>query len=169
MAFINPNTISNISREEFEELKERVNKIDSELSNITKFKSSENLNHIIDEETISSSNKLSDSNSIYQVREDINISDAKLNGIPRIEYFNFTKKEKLDGVISVIEENSDSNVINLSDILSNEKENKLFTYRIENIPTIVKTSSGHRTTLMSENKISNLKDSYYGDVKKIAA
>lgn len=169
MAFINPNTISNISREEFEELKERVNKIDSELNNIIKFKPSENLNSNIDESTISSSNKLSEDNSIYQVRKDINISSAKLNGIPRIEYFNFTKKENLNEVIGVIEDNSNSNIIDLSDILNDKKENKAFTYKTENIPVVVKTSSGHRTTLMSENKISSLKNDYYGDSKKIAA
>lgn len=164
MAFINPNTISNISREEFEELKERVNEIDSKLNNIVNPNGNSNYN--LEETIINSSNEFSESNNVYEVREDINIRGARLNGIPRIEYFNFTKKEKVN---EKVEENSNSDVINLSDILNDDKEKKAFTYKIENIPVVAKTSSGHRTTLMSENKISSLKNSYYGDAKKIAA
>lgn len=162
MAFINPNTISNISREEFEELKERVNEIDLKLNNIVK----PNVNHNIEETIINSSNEFNEYKDVYEIREDINIYGAKLNGIPRIEYFNFTKSKKAS---DAIEQNSDSNIINLSDILSNENSNKVFSYKTENIPVTAKTSSGHRTALINESKLTSLKNAYYGDIKKIAA
>lgn len=162
MAFINPNTISNVSREEFEKLKSRVDEIDSKLNNIDK---EEDFNNNLEETIINSSNEFTMDGSVYKVREDITINSATLNGIPRIEYFNFAKKEEVNK-----ETLENSNVINLSDILNNKNDNnKSFTYKTENIPVNVKTSSGHRTTLMSENKISSLKNNYYGNVKKIAA
>lgn len=169
MAFINPNILPvGISREEFEELKNRVDLIDSKLNNITIL--NENPSNNLEETIINSSSRFNENNKVYEVRNDINVRNAKLSGIPRIEYFNFNKKEELNEVRNAEEEAIvDSDVINLSDILNNEKENTTYTYKIDNIPVVAKTSSGHRTTLMSENKISNLKKGYYGDAKKIAA
>lgn len=169
MAFVNPNILqSGISRKEFEELKNRVDLIDSKLDKITS--SSENINDNLEETIINSSGELNKNSSVYEVRNDITVHNAKLNGIPRIEYFSFNKKEKTDEVVSASEEaNIDLGVINLSDVLNNEKENKTYTYKTENVPVTARTLSGHRTTLMSENKLSNLKNRYYGDAKKIAA
>lgn len=160
MAFINPSVISNISREEFEELKQRVDKIDSELHNSNV---SINPSNVIDnsmnqtvEETIMNSSQ--EFNMDEYTIKDINIQNAVLSGIPRIEFFNFNKK---------VEDNN-NNIINLSDVLNNTEE-KEFTYRLDNIPVKAKTSSGHRTALIDENKVNKLKNAYYGDVKKFAA
>lgn len=164
MAFVNPNILSvGISREEFEELKNRVDLIDSKLDKIVILNG--NLSNNLEETIINSSSEFNEISNAYEAREDINVRSAKLSGIPRIEYFNFNKKKEVE------EEKDDSNlnIINLSDILNSKKENRTYAYKTENIPVVAKTSSGHRTTLMNENKISNLKNRYYGDVKKIAA
>lgn len=162
MAFINPNTISTVTREEFEELKKKVNEIDSKLgSTVNNDRPSVNLNENVEETIINSSSELNQE--VYTLREDIVINNAKLNGIPRIEYVNFSKEEK------TIDEATDSNIINLSDVFGSIDEEKSFTYKVDNIPASAKTSSGHRTALMEESKMNNLKESYYGEAKKIAA
>ena len=162
MAFINPSTISTVTREEFEELKKKVSEIDSELSNVKKSGiSNNNLSESVEETIINSSAELNEE--VYTLREDINISNASLTGIPKIDYFNFSKEEKNT------EDNADSNIINLSDVLNLNVEEKEFTYRVDNIPVVAKTSSGHRTALMDDTKVSNLRESYYGDARKIAA
>lgn len=174
MAFINPNTISSITREEFEELKNRVNEMSIELNNIKNsvitsntYVANDNLTQSVEETIIDSSNEFG-AGKVYQVRNDIVIGNAKLNGIPRIEYFKLSK-EKEEVTQNVMAETNESNIIDLSDILDSKPVNTKSTYRVENIPTVAKTSSGHRATLIEESKINRLKEDYYGDIKKIAA
>ena len=177
MAFINPNTISSITREEFEELKNRVNEMSIELNNIKNSTISsntslanDNSNQTIEETIMDSSNKFNIEN-VYEVRNDINIGNAKLNGIPRIEYFQLSqnKTELKEEIAKNVEVKTDeSNIIDLADILDSKPVNTKSTYRVENIPTTAKTSSGHRATLIEESKLNHLKEDYYGDIKKIA-
>lgn len=205
MAFTNPNILSSISREEFDELKSRVDEMNKELNNVIKFvKPDNNLTQNVEETIINSIDEFSVTDKAYEEKKDFNITSAKLNGTPRIEYINFNKKEEASDVINVLDNNtseeaiilpnndedvinlseisndetivlpdSSSNanedVINLSDVLTDNTSTLKYTYKLENIPTNAKTSSGHRTTSMSESKLNHLRDGYYNDAKKLAA
>ena len=178
MAFTNPNLItSGVSKEEFEDLKKIVNDIALDVSKLKQ-------GNVIDENIFINDNQI---NKTGYVVSDKNITVAKLLGVPRIDYFNFNNKEtniekfieqptmneepvNLND-INNIETNINNNdsvvdtIVDLKDIIS---EPKAYIINKKDLPNIVKTNSSHRTITMGENKVVNMKNSYYNSLIKTA-
>lgn len=188
MAFKNPNIITSVPKEEFDKLKEQVEKIELEIKELKS-------NNAV--KTISNESKEKNEYTLL----DINVKNAKLGGAPRIDYFKIEKQEKQEKIIEEnqndiidqvndltnqianenietipvdtpnlekIDENDDfQSIIDISSIID---ENKSYRVKENDFQiSIAKTSSGHRTYLVNDEQLQKLKSSYTPDSKIIAA
>lgn len=130
MSFKNPNAISSISREEFENLKKQVDDMNLEIKSLKDI-----INTKSDDKTIKNNSK-------YNLRPDMMLKNAIVVGAPRIDYFNFSKKTDENSIIDI-------------DTIMNKKRYTMKS--LDSVPNTVKTFQGHRPVSISVDKIENIK------------
>lgn len=197
MAFRNPNVVANVSKEEFDILKGKVEEIESNLEEIKK--------DIISNINTNTNSNVETNKEKYTLLNIDKIKNAKLGGAPRIDYFNFGSETKQNETVTNIEEtnnvtndildqvndltsmiannnvqvkeepkidNIDNNdftkdIIDISEIIGNEKKYKIKGKDFQ--ISVAKTSSGHRTHFVTDEQLQKLKSSYISDSKVITA
>ena len=145
MSFINPSVISSVSKEEFDKLKQEVSEMHLSINDL--IEKVETTNYVEDKK-----NSITIDNGKKYTKIDKDIRNATLTGVPRIDFFNFSKPLIKNTIIDI-------------DTIMNKKKYNIKS--LDSIPNSVKTSSGHRTILMPDSKIEKIKSNNISKIQII--
>ncbi len=145
MSFKNPSVISSVSKEEFDKLKQEVSEMHLSLNDL--IEKVETTNYVEDKK-----NSITIDNGKKYTKIDKDIRNATLTGVPRIDFFNFSKPLIKNTIIDI-------------DTIMNKKKYNIKS--LDSIPNSVKTSNGHRTILMPDSKIEKIKSNNISKIQII--